>query len=169
MSLQGGTLPRAPRYRGTGTPDARRLNEVVAKNMKDRRLVADISQEELATRMRALNHAWTDSTVGDVETRDRNVTVDELAALALALGALIGELLDPAGIAADNDTALDPGAGETKRGELRPGRALGPRLARSWVWGFTRFAVTRSDPTLSWRISPAAPPADLVPDTDRPR
>lgn len=151
-------MPRTSKRVGLETPGARRLNQVVARNMKDRRLLAELSQAELAERVSLLGHAWTGSTVGDIETRDRNVTVDELGALALALEALVPELLDPAGVTGAGDGALDPGAGETgDDGELAPGHALGPRLARAWVWGRVRFALIGTDP-LRWR--PAAAVAD---------
>lgn len=150
-------MPRTSQRVGRETPGARRLNQVVAKNMKDRRLLAALSQAELADRMGALGHGWSGSTVGDIETRDRNVTVDELAALALALGALIPELLDPAGVTGTADTMLDPGAGESDGDAIELGRALGARLGRAWVWGRTRFAVTETEP-LSWQISPGVDP-----------
>lgn len=156
-------MPRTSRRVGQEAPGARRLNQVVAKNMKDRRLLAELSQADLAGRMTALGHAWSGSTVGDVETRDRNITVDEAGALALALGALIPELLDPAGVTGTTDLRLDPGAGEADEGDLELGRVLGASLARSWVWGRTRFAVTRSEP-LSWRISPVRADVDLEED-----
>lgn len=156
-------MPRTSKREDVTPPGSRRLNEVVARNMKARRLVGGLSQEGLALRMTALGHRWTDSTVSDVEKGGRNVTVDELGALALSLGALMTELLDPAGLTGDDETPVYVGAGETKKGELVAGRVLGARLARAWVRGRTRFAVTENDP-LSWRIATAPAPLDLEGD-----
>jgi len=54
-----------------------------------------MTQEDLAEQMCHLRHARTRATVSEVERGDRNVTVDELGSLTVALGALLSELLDP--------------------------------------------------------------------------
>ena len=47
--------------------------------------------------MQTLGCAWRQVTVSEVERRQRSVTVPELAALTLALGVTVAQLLDPRG------------------------------------------------------------------------
>ena len=56
-----------------------------------------MEQGKLARRMQSLGHMWRQVTVSEVERGQRNVTVPELVALTLALGATVEQLLDPRG------------------------------------------------------------------------
>jgi transcriptional regulator with XRE-family HTH domain len=69
----------------------------IAANIRYHRRVRDWSQTELTERMNALGYPWSRPTVSDVERANRDVTVDELAALAIALGESPLTLLDPLG------------------------------------------------------------------------
>lgn len=65
----------------------------------------DLEQEHVAARMRNLGHRWVQQTVSEVERGRRRVTAAELVSLVLAVGASIGDLLDPHG----PRLSLDPG------------------------------------------------------------
>jgi transcriptional regulator with XRE-family HTH domain len=67
--------------------------------MRSYRLLARLSQQDLAERVSALNVAqkWTQATVSEIERYTRPVIVDELLALALALEVSLPDLLDPHG------------------------------------------------------------------------
>ncbi len=80
--------------------------------------------------MTHLGHGWGRSTVSAVESRSRNVTVDELFGLALSLGVMLGELLDPAGPDKGRRLRLDVGLRAPDGGHPQP---LAPRLARLWA------------------------------------
>ncbi len=76
-----------------------------------------MSQTELAEQMNLLGHQWTRATVSDVERSGRNLTVDEVLALAMALNVTIPDLLDPAGIDGRRPGGLDYGGPEPVAGE----------------------------------------------------
>lgn len=81
-----------------------------------------LKQEDLAARMRHLRHDWSRATVSEVERSGRNVTVDELASLAIILGVAPGEPLDPEGLG----VALDLGmTGPLRRQPQMPPRPRG--------------------------------------------
>jgi transcriptional regulator with XRE-family HTH domain len=87
------------------------LGEVLAENIRGCRLLRRLNQEDLAERMRALGHEqWVRATVSEVERYGRNVTVDELFALALALNATPGTLLEPTGVDGSQKADLDVGS-----------------------------------------------------------
>jgi hypothetical protein len=65
--------------------------------------------------MRRLGHAWTDSTVSQVETGRRRVNTDELVALALALTTSVADLLTP-----PRPEKLDTGVGAMRSALVRP-------------------------------------------------
>lgn len=90
-------------------PGSRFLTDVVAENVRVLRSLRQFSQSTLAAIMAYLGHDWSRATVSDVERAERNVTMDELLALALALGATIPDLLDPAGVDGRGTNALDYG------------------------------------------------------------
>jgi transcriptional regulator with XRE-family HTH domain len=90
-------VPKTPKRAGRAPhPEAKFPSQVVAANIKSlRALRDDMSQEELADRMRHLRFPWSRATVSEIERGDRNLTVDEFASLAIALNAKPTELLDP--------------------------------------------------------------------------
>lgn len=69
------------------------LSDVVGKNVASARVFAALTQDDLAERMRAFGHGWHGTTTGQVERGLRVVTVEELLALALALGVTVYYLL----------------------------------------------------------------------------
>jgi transcriptional regulator with XRE-family HTH domain len=89
----------------------------------------DLDQAGLAEKMRHLRHEWTQATVSEVERGERNVTVDELAGLAIAFGVALGELLDPDRLR----VSLDVGMTGPLRKSLASAWARG--LLRVWVEG----------------------------------
>jgi transcriptional regulator with XRE-family HTH domain len=89
-------------------------SQVLARNLGALRRLRGYRQELVAERMNYLGHPWTRQTISEVERGKRNVTVDELFSLALALHITVDRLLD-----ARVDRLLDPRA-------KRPG-ALDPR------------------------------------------
>lgn len=93
------------------------MTEVLAENVRVRRAAARLQQADLAKRMIALGLEWTRSTVSAVERGSRNVTVDELLSLALALGTDPAGLLDPRGITGRAQIRVDLGR-VVLRGEL---------------------------------------------------
>src|SRR5690606_10504137 len=82
------------------------------ENVRKRRQLRDLTQDQLAARMTALGHEWTAGIAGFVERGDRTVTVDELVGLAVALEVSVGDLLDPAGADQRLDFGLDFGGPE---------------------------------------------------------
>lgn len=72
------------------------LSQMLAINLIRVRAERKRSQRSLAEDMRLVGgHKWTDVTVSNVERHERTVTVEELGALALILGASPSELLAP--------------------------------------------------------------------------
>jgi transcriptional regulator with XRE-family HTH domain len=90
-------------------PGSRFLSDVLADNVRAYRSLRRLSQGELARRMGDARHPWTRATVSDVERANRNVTTDELLALAMILSTPIGGLLDPAGVEGRATAPLDFG------------------------------------------------------------
>jgi transcriptional regulator with XRE-family HTH domain len=70
---------------------------MLAKNVRAFRLLRQLEQTEVAERMSYFRHRWVRETVSQTERGRRNVSVDELVSLSLALGATIDQLLDPRG------------------------------------------------------------------------
>lgn len=82
--------------RRSALPDSSHPSEYVGQRAAELRRVQNISQEEVADRMVTLGHqSWRRQTVAQIETAERNITVDELISLALALGCFAKSLLDP--------------------------------------------------------------------------
>ena len=75
----------------------RTVAEVLAGNVRAYRLLRNLDQRQLGSRMTNLGQSWRQATVSDVERVRRNVTVPELVALTLCLGASVEQLLDPRG------------------------------------------------------------------------
>jgi hypothetical protein len=70
--------------------------DVLAKNIRAARCRADISQEALAARMRALGYKeWLYQTVGKVERGKRRVTAEEIRGLAWSLETSVAALMKP--------------------------------------------------------------------------
>jgi len=87
-------LPRSERENADMAPTS--YSDVLARNIRAARSRADLTQEDLGARMRALGHAaWLYQTVGNVERGRRRVTAEEVAALALALDTTIPALAAP--------------------------------------------------------------------------
>lgn len=111
-------------------PGTRFLVDVLAENVRVLRTLRHLTQPILADRMTYLGHTWTRTTVSEVERAARNVTVDELLALAICLSMPVPDLLDPAGIDRRGKDILDVGPlaplpGRTVRHILRGEAALG--------------------------------------------
>lgn len=83
--------------------------DVIARNIRAARSRADIGQESLAARMRALGYeAWIRQTVGSTERGRRRPTAEEILGLAYALQTTIGALMAPR----DEDKTVDFPSGE---------------------------------------------------------
>jgi transcriptional regulator with XRE-family HTH domain len=104
--------------------------DALAENLRAYRLLRHMTQDQLAARMAHLSHGWGRSTVSAVEGRSRNVIVDELFGLALALGVTVGQLLDPGGPDHSRQMSLDVGLRAEGTGQPQP---VAPRLAHMWA------------------------------------
>jgi transcriptional regulator with XRE-family HTH domain len=70
--------------------------DVLARNIRAARSRVDLSQQELAARMRALGYkSWLYQTVGNVENGKRRVSAEEVFGLGWALGTSIAALMRP--------------------------------------------------------------------------
>ena len=79
-------------------PGGRFPSQILADNVRTWRALRGLSQAQLADRMARLGHGWSASIVGFVEQNRRNITVDELVGLTIALRVeQLGSLLDPLG------------------------------------------------------------------------
>ena len=73
-------------------------SEVLAKRVIQLRSRLVLTQDELAARMQTLGYSWVRSTIAKIELGSRQVSVDELCALAIALGVPpIALLVPPSG------------------------------------------------------------------------
>ncbi len=123
---------RGPYVTNTGRAPAGlgRPSDALAANLRAYRLLRDVTQDGLAARMTDLGHGWGRSTVSAVESRIRNVTVDELFGLVLCLGVTIGQILDPEGPDRSRRLRLDVGLRVPEGGDPRP---VDPQVARLWA------------------------------------
>lgn len=123
---------RGPYLKGKGVPAPMlgRPSDALAENLRAYRMLRRMTQDELAARMSHLCHGWGRSTVSAVESKSRNVTIDELFGLAVTVGVTIGELLDPSGPDHRRPLSLDVGLRAAEGGHAEP---LTPRLARLWA------------------------------------
>ena len=80
-----------------GMPTRITAAETVASNVRAYRQLRGMDQGVLAGRLRDVGIAWRQVTVSEVERNQRSVTVQELLALAFALGTTILQLLDTRG------------------------------------------------------------------------
>jgi transcriptional regulator with XRE-family HTH domain len=90
-------VPKTPnRAKRTPHSEGRFPSQIVAANVRGLRALHDLSQDDLAEKMRHLRHnSWSRATVSEIEREDRSVTIDELASLAVVLNVGPGELFDP--------------------------------------------------------------------------
>jgi transcriptional regulator with XRE-family HTH domain len=88
-------------------------SQILARNVGALRRLRGYRQEFIAKRIMYLGHSWSRQTVGEIEQGRRNVTVDELFSLALALHITIDRLLD-----ARVDRLIDPNAKAARPGKV---------------------------------------------------
>lgn len=143
---------RAP-HKGSKYP-----SQIVGQRARDaRRLHDDLSQEKVADRMVDLGHpTWKRQTVGQIETAERNLTVDELVSLAAALETAVSYLLSPAS-ASDPFTAepVDIGGPEPlDRSELLSIYGFStmphPQAFAYYEWPKMTFKVARGWDEVKW-------------------
>lgn len=103
---RGPYVVRRRRAPETATP-----SQVLAANICSYRRLQGMTQEALAARMTILGHSWSRSTVSAIEGDSRNVTLNELFALAIAFGVTLGSLVDPSGPDHSRRLRLDVGLG----------------------------------------------------------
>jgi transcriptional regulator with XRE-family HTH domain len=121
-------MPKTPKRAGrTPHPEGRFPSQVVAANIRSLRALRGLNQETLAEKMQHLKHGWSRATVSEVERGDRNVTVDELASLAVVLNVGPGELLDPDRQGVHLDLGM---TGPVRR-----------NLASAWARGLLRITI----------------------------
>ncbi len=111
--------------------------EVTGEAVRIRRVARRMAQAELGRRMASLGHPWKAATVSLSERALRRITVDELAALALVLGARPADLLDPGPLGGTRTAPLNVG-----------GIEVPPRTARAWASGHLRLTLA-ADGSLS--------------------
>jgi transcriptional regulator with XRE-family HTH domain len=140
---------RRPRNRGPYVRNTGRIptgmgqpSDALAANTRAYRLLRHLTQDELAADMTHLGHGWGRSTVSAVESRARNVTVDELCGLTLCLGVTVGQLLDPAGPDRSRRMSLDVGVRDPETGHPEP---VDPTVAR--LWASSRTVIRLSQET----------------------
>jgi transcriptional regulator with XRE-family HTH domain len=135
----------------------RRWAHTIARNVRHHRRLRDLSQQQLADRMGVLGYPWSRATLSDVERHNRELTFDEVAALAVALGAKPLELLDPRGPRGDGGIDLTFGD-----------RDLGFTSEFAWLWllGEWDVSLERQEDGDGWRWREAMTP-DLIERTQR--
>ena len=114
--------------------ESQTINETLPSNVRAFRQLRGLEQDKLAQRMQSLGHLWRQGTVSEVERRTRSVTVLELVALTVALGANVAQLLDPRGP-------------ERKRG---PQLALSERKVRISERTARIFGATETEQKIPW-------------------
>src|SRR4051794_19710182 len=115
------------KFTGDPMPVLGRPSDALAENLRAYRILRRMTQDQLPARLSHLCHGWGRSTVSAVEGKSRNVTVDEVFGLAVAVGVTIGELLDPSGPDHRRPLSLDIGLRSTDNGKPEP---VAPRLAQ---------------------------------------
>lgn len=144
---------RRPRVRPGRTVGDRVLpSSVLAENISAYRGLRHITQDELAARMTLLGHDMSRSTVSAIEGNGRNVTVDELFALAISIGVTIGQMLDPTGPENTRDFSLDVGLTSASGGSLFVPPVLGH------LWAASQAVIRR------WHVDEEAVEFDVAPD-----
>jgi transcriptional regulator with XRE-family HTH domain len=115
----------------------------IAANIRYHRRVREWSQAEVAERMGVLGYPWSRATVSDVERSNRDLTVDEIAALAIVLGEPPLTLLDPLGARPEHPRPL-------RFGVERP-FALNVYSVPAWFLGRERIWLDRAEDG-SWTL-----------------
>jgi transcriptional regulator with XRE-family HTH domain len=151
-------VPATPKRAGREPqPGARFPSEVLGANVRTFRRIRDLNQDDLAERMNALGHGWVRATVSEVERGGRNVTVEELLALALVLGEPVADLLDPGRwptIWPDQQPpAVDIGAPADQA------LVIAPELAGLWVRGEVAYKIALGEPVSDGLVALMAPKA----------
>lgn len=127
--------------------------EILARNIRAARGRADIGQDSVAARMRALGYdAWIRQTVSSTERGRRRPTAEEIFALSLVLNTSVMALMEPAA----EDEAVD----------LPSGSVL------PWQWA-KATVVLRGGLHMKWEgdepVFPDAPRSTRLPERDRER
>ena len=100
-------MPGIP-ARGEPIHGSQYLSQIVGHRIAEARGVQRLSLEAIAERMDALGHSsWRRQTVSQVEAATRNVTVDELIALAAALGTSLAFLLSPIPLGSNSEREIE--------------------------------------------------------------
>lgn len=126
--------------------------EILAGNVRRARRGRDLSQEAVAERMALHGHGWVRATVSAVERGERRVTVAELLSLALVVGVVVPDLLDPMLFAEPGQAAaLDLGV-----------EILRPEVASAWLHGQLRLRLWRERGQRGWVLwrEPGEEPGD---------
>ncbi len=105
----------AKRKRGVSftSPGESSYPEIIAENIRNLRLEAGWTQQQLADAMTAIGFTWARETAVEVERTGRKVQLEEVVGIAALFGIPIMELLLP-----DNQTAIVVGNASTDRGQL---------------------------------------------------
>jgi transcriptional regulator with XRE-family HTH domain len=110
------------------------VSEIVTRNIKALRVTRNMRQRQVASRMKTLGHNWSAQTVSDVERQARGLTVEELVALAAALVVTVPDIIDPAGVYAQEEQAL----------RLWP-RSIPAQVASDWIRGKVAIGLLAMD------------------------
>lgn len=117
---------------GTRAVERGPVARTVAENVRAIRDRRRLSQQQLAAELARLGRPMQASAVAKVESGDRRVDVDDLAALAVALNVPVARLLLPD---VDEDEPV----------EVTPGRAVPMWSAWQWATGQTTLADEQDD------------------------
>ena len=143
-------------------PGARYATSIVAANVAGYRKALDLRQVDLAERMQALGHPWSQNVVTIIETQQRHVTVDELLGLAVALEVTVPDLLDPAGIAGTDErhvALLPAGAAPPAGDELDVPPQIPNGLARALIAGRAIVRIRPLDEAgVRWQLEQVGAP-----------
>lgn len=98
-------------------PDSLYPSQILGARVAEIRGAKRLSQQEIADRLEVLGHpSWHRQTVSQVERAERNVTVDELVSLALALEVAVVTLFSPRRLVpfsgTESDVMVDIGTSE---------------------------------------------------------
>ena len=134
-----------------GDTEPRTLDGVIGANVRAWRSAHGLRQPDLAEAMGELGaRGWSASTVSKVEDGKRSISVYELLALGLALGATPVELLDPLAFGDTSAVGLPSGfpPGSPDRAEARQ--------FQMFVRGEARLRFLGSDPKggHNWKTNP---------------
>ena len=97
-------MPANPNRSNLEAPVGTRLmSAVLAQNVRAARRRRDLSQEQVAARMKQLAHdTWSRVAVSSVEKGARAISADELFSLSIVLSTPLPALCDPAGLEGEN-------------------------------------------------------------------